>query len=48
MEYQKAMEWGIDLIQTDHPLRLLRAIELWEDRKSGRPAVPPAGEKGRS
>jgi glycerophosphoryl diester phosphodiesterase len=27
-EYQKAMDWGIDLIQTDHPLRLMRAIEL--------------------
>ena len=26
-EYQKAMDWGIDLIQTDHPLRLFRAIE---------------------
>lgn len=27
-DYQRAMDWGIDLIQTDHPLRLLRAIEL--------------------
>jgi glycerophosphoryl diester phosphodiesterase len=27
-EYQKAMDWGIDLIQTDHPLRVMRAIEL--------------------
>jgi glycerophosphoryl diester phosphodiesterase len=27
-DYLKAMEWGIDLIQTDHPLRVLRAIEL--------------------
>jgi glycerophosphoryl diester phosphodiesterase len=27
-DYRRAMEWGIDLIQTDHPLRLLRAIEL--------------------
>jgi glycerophosphoryl diester phosphodiesterase len=26
-EYRKAMDWGIDLIQTDHPLRLFRAIE---------------------
>ena len=33
-DYQKAMEWGIDLIQTDHPLRVLRAIELWADRQS--------------
>ena len=27
-KYLKAMEWGIDCIQTDHPLRVLRAIEL--------------------
>jgi glycerophosphoryl diester phosphodiesterase len=27
-EYQKAMDWGIDLIQTDHPMRVMRAIEL--------------------
>ncbi|MGO8700402.1 MAG: glycerophosphodiester phosphodiesterase [Limisphaerales bacterium] len=27
-DFQKAMDWGIDLIQTDHPLRLFRAIEL--------------------
>lgn len=26
--YRKAIEWGIDLIQTDHPLRLWRAMEL--------------------
>ena len=32
-EYSKAMDWGIDLIQTDHPLRVMRAIELREDRK---------------
>jgi glycerophosphoryl diester phosphodiesterase len=25
--YAQAIEWGIDLIQTDHPLRLWRAIE---------------------
>jgi len=31
-EYLKAMDWGIDLIQTDHPLRVLRAIEIWEAR----------------
>ena len=37
-EYQKAMDWGIDLIQTDHPLRLMRAIEL---RMSGQ--SPAAG-----
>jgi glycerophosphoryl diester phosphodiesterase len=33
-EYQKAMDWGIDLIQTDHPLRLMRAIELRINGKS--------------
>jgi len=27
-DYLKAMNWGIDLIQTDHPLRVMRAIEL--------------------
>jgi glycerophosphoryl diester phosphodiesterase len=26
--YRRAIDWGIDLIQTDFPLRLLRAIEL--------------------
>ncbi len=33
-DYQKAMDWGIDLIQTDYPLRLMRAIEL---RMNGKP-----------
>ncbi len=27
-EYTRAIEWGIDVIQTDYPLRVLRAIEL--------------------
>jgi glycerophosphoryl diester phosphodiesterase len=27
-DYRKAIGWGIDVIQTDHPLRVLRAIEL--------------------
>jgi len=27
-DFLKAMDWGIDLIQTDHPLRVLRAIDL--------------------
>ncbi len=27
-DYLQAMDWGIDVIQTDHPMRLLRAIEL--------------------
>jgi len=33
-EYSKAIDWGIDLIQTDHPLRVMRAIELHEARTS--------------
>jgi glycerophosphoryl diester phosphodiesterase len=32
-DYLQAMDWGIDLIQTDHPLRLMRAIELSTTRK---------------
>jgi glycerophosphoryl diester phosphodiesterase len=27
-QYQRAIRAGIDLIQTDHPVRVLRAIEL--------------------
>jgi len=27
-EYRQAISWGIDVIQTDYPLRVLRAIEL--------------------
>jgi len=27
-DFEKAIGWGIDLIQTDHPLRVMRAIEL--------------------
>jgi glycerophosphoryl diester phosphodiesterase len=34
-DYLQAMEWGIDLIQTDHPVRVMRAIEL---RMEGRPS----------
>jgi len=41
-EYQKAMDWGIDLIQTDHPLRVLRAIELASAQMSDAPATSPA------
>jgi glycerophosphoryl diester phosphodiesterase len=26
--YRQAIDWGIDLIQTDHPIRLWRAMEL--------------------
>ncbi len=32
--YLRAMEWGIDLIQTDYPLRVMRAIELWSGRRA--------------
>lgn len=36
-DYLQAMEWGIDVIQTDYPLRVMRAIELWALRHpSGR------------
>lgn len=27
-DFLQAMDWGIDLIQTDHPMRFLRAVEL--------------------
>lgn len=27
-QYRTAIRWGIDVIQTDYPLRVLRAIEL--------------------
>jgi glycerophosphoryl diester phosphodiesterase len=37
-EYLKAMEWGIDVIQTDHPLRVFRAIEMWRARSQPSPA----------
>jgi glycerophosphoryl diester phosphodiesterase len=29
-DYLAAIDWGIDLIQTDHPLRVIRAMELLE------------------
>ncbi len=32
-QYQKAIDWGIDCIQTDHPARVLRAIELTAVKK---------------
>jgi glycerophosphoryl diester phosphodiesterase len=31
--YLKAINWGIDCIQTDHPLRVLRAIDLSSSRR---------------
>ena len=30
-DYRQAIAWGIDVIQTDFPLRVLRAIELSEE-----------------
>lgn len=32
--YQRAIEWGIDTIQTDHPLRVWRALELLQTEHS--------------
>jgi glycerophosphoryl diester phosphodiesterase len=32
-DYQRAIRDGIDLIQTDHPLRVLRALELLDQQK---------------
>lgn len=42
-DYLQAMDWGIDLIQTDHPLRVIRAIEIWVNRQSTNAARPPVG-----
>lgn len=33
-QFQQAIEWGIDCIQVDHPLRILRAIELLTAKKT--------------
>lgn len=35
-QYTKAIGWGIDCIQTDHPLRVLRAIELIGNKNHGK------------
>ena len=35
-DYQQAIRDGIDLIQTDHPVRVLRAIELLDQGGSDR------------
>jgi glycerophosphoryl diester phosphodiesterase len=32
-DYTRAMEWGIDVIQTDHPARVWRAVELFQERR---------------
>jgi glycerophosphoryl diester phosphodiesterase len=34
-KYQQAIKWGIDCIQTDHPLRIWRAMELITASKPG-------------
>ena len=39
-DYLQAMEWGIDVIQTDHPLRVLRAIEIWAYRQTTNSSSP--------
>lgn len=36
-DYRQAIEWGIDVIQTDHPLRVMRAIELGLAERSSEP-----------
>ncbi len=33
-QYREKIGWGIDVIQTDHPLRVLRAVELTESVKA--------------
>jgi glycerophosphoryl diester phosphodiesterase len=35
-DYLQAIEWGIDLIQTDHPLRVIRAVEMANMSESSR------------
>ncbi len=40
--YVRAIRWGIDLIQTDHPLRLIRAVELVRGKSK---RSPPGGSK---
>lgn len=43
-DYLQAIEWGIDVISTDHPLRLFRAIELWSNRPPTNAPPFPAGK----
>lgn len=33
-DYLQAIEWGIDVIQTDEPVRLWQAIETWRTRQA--------------
>lgn len=42
--YSQAIRDGIDVIQTDHPLRVLRAIEL-EGQETERAASPPSSSR---
>jgi len=44
-DYLQAIAWKIDVISTDHPLRVLRAIELWEKGISRLPATSAGGGK---
>ena len=46
-DYQKAIDWGIDLIQTDHPLRVMRAIELRMANESSGAVGSRAAERAR-
>jgi glycerophosphoryl diester phosphodiesterase len=46
-DYLQAMDWGIDVIQTDHPLHVMRTIELWANRKSTNSAPPPIRNQSR-
>lgn len=40
-DYLQAIAWGINVISTDHPLRVMRAIELWANRQAtNAPAAP--------
>ena len=44
-EYLKAVDWGLDLIQTDHPLRVMRAIELRVSGSSSGAAVSQSAQE---
>jgi glycerophosphoryl diester phosphodiesterase len=44
-DYLQAIEWGIDVIQTDHPVRVMRALELWASQRPAAPASPVPAER---
>lgn len=46
-DYLQAMDWGIDVIQTDHPLRVLRAMEIWANRQSTNSSSPHRGDQNK-